>query len=520
MHPSSETDPLLVLNSALSPTQKSKELLILIVCSILTLSTDFGIFMLNAPQTAVFEEIVCRNYQVGLHQTGTGNATLASGTGNALLDPNACKSEAVQGELAIVIGYKATFDVIPGLLLSLPYGILSDHWGRKPVLCLCLLGLILGELWVIIVCIWSNYIPLRMVWLSSLFKIIGGGDPVISTIVCVIIADVFSENERSTALFRLNSAAILAEILATPISAYLMTFSLMLPYLLGVGFIVLGTIPVVFLPETLEDVKLKQSIPEESDRETEQNTENEPVEQERGKKEIFREFTRQSREFIESTRFIWSDSNVCIMILVFFVTIIGRQSTHLLLQYVSKKFDWSIARSSLLISLRGIFSLFTYSILMPGLSVLAIRYLNLHGKYRDHLMSKWSGVLSIIGFAAIFLAPTPAILISGQVILSIGSSFLVTTRSLVTALALPDHVGTLYSAIAIAQSVGVLVAGPLFASLFRLGMHLGDAWMGLPFLQASLFFALAVTAVWRIRLAPPARAINEEEQESLLPERC
>lgn len=43
---------------------------------------------------------------------------------------------------------------------------------------------------------------------------------------------------------------------------------------------------------------------------------------------------------------------------------------------------------------------------MPGLSGLAIRYLNLYGKYRDHIISKWSGILSIIGFAAIFLAPT------------------------------------------------------------------------------------------------------------------
>jgi MFS family permease len=39
-----------------------------------------------------------------------------------------------------------------GLLLSLLYVILSDYWGRKPVLCLCLLGLILGKFWVIIVC--------------------------------------------------------------------------------------------------------------------------------------------------------------------------------------------------------------------------------------------------------------------------------------------------------------------------------------------------------------------------------
>lgn len=44
--------------------------------------------------------------------------------------------------------------------------------------------------------LWSNVIPLRMVWLSALFKVIGGGDVVISAIALVIVADVFSEDER------------------------------------------------------------------------------------------------------------------------------------------------------------------------------------------------------------------------------------------------------------------------------------------------------------------------------------
>lgn len=152
---------------------------------------------------------------------------------------------------------------------------------------------------------------------------------------------------------------------------------------------------------------------------------------------------------------------------------------------------------------------------MPFLAFLAAKYLNLRGKRSDHFLSKGSGVLSIIGFAIIAIAPTPAILIGGQVILSIGSAFMITTRSLATSLVQLDHAGTLYSAIAIAQGVGTLVSGPLFANLFRLGMHLGTAWIGLPFLQASLFFVVAVTAVWHIRLGPSPRA-NDEEQDPLL----
>lgn len=43
-----------------------------------------------------------------------------------------------------------------GILLSLPFGILSDHWGRKPVLYLSVLGLMLSETWIRLVCKRSN----------------------------------------------------------------------------------------------------------------------------------------------------------------------------------------------------------------------------------------------------------------------------------------------------------------------------------------------------------------------------
>lgn len=128
-------------------------------------------------------------------------------------------------------------------------------------------------------------------------------------------------------------------------------------------------------------------------------------------------------------------------------------------------------------------------------------------------MSQGAGILSVIGFAVMGLAPNAGLLISGLVILSLGSAFLITSRSLVTALVLPDHVGTLYSAIAISASIGQFIAGPLFAYLFRLGMHLGNVWMGLPFLQAALFYVVATAAVWRIRMR---RSASEDEEDPLL----
>ncbi|KAJ5458653.1 Major facilitator superfamily domaingeneral substrate transporter [Penicillium sp. IBT 31633x] len=498
-----ETEPLLGSHTS-PPARHPKKFLISILCAIFLLAADFGFFMSSAPQLAVYQDIICRNYQANLHKAG--NETLGPPGSNP------CKSEAVQGELALVIGYQNTFDVLPGLVLALPYGVLADSWGRKPILYLSVLGIMLGEIWVRIVCLFSSVIPLRMVWFSAIFKIIGGGEQVVTAIALVIVADVFSEDERATALFRLQSCVQIAEILATPLSAYLMTFSPMFPYMLSICIIILGTIPSLFVPETLPATKSKRANRDNPEQEG-QNELPQPL----NKRPLSQELSRRAGDFIQSTHFIWGDSNVCLMILVLFVTIMNRSCTNLLLQYVSKKFDWSIGRASLLISLRGIFSLTTYLLIMPTLTLLAAKYLNLHGKYSDQFMSKGSGVLSIIGFISIFAAPVPAILIGGVVVLSIGSAFMITTRSLATSLVSPDHVGTLYSAIAIAQGMGTLISGPLFANLFRLGMHLGNAWVGLPFLQAALFFAVAVAAVWHVRLGPPTRA-NDEEQEALLSE--
>ncbi|OQE40910.1 hypothetical protein PENCOP_c005G08128 [Penicillium coprophilum] len=498
-----ETEPLLGSHTV-KPAQHPKKLLVCIVCAVFLLSADFGFFMASAPQIAVYEDIICRNYQATLH-----------GAGNDTLTPpgfNPCKSEVVQGELALVIGYQNTFDVVPGLVLSLPYGVLSDHWGRRPIIYLSMLGILLGEIWVRIVCLWSSVIPLRMVWMSSIFKIIGGGDQVLTAIAMVIVAEVFSEDERATALFRLQSCVQIAEILATPLSAYLMTFGPMFPYMLSICIIVVGCTPALFLPETLKHTK-ETLVDRESPEQDSEGVQSQPP----SKRPMLQEITRQFNEFVQSTRFIWTDFNIFLMVFVMFVTMMSRQCTNLLLQYVSKKFDWSIGRASLLISLRGIFALVTYLVIMPILTFLAAKYFNLRGKRSDHFFSKGSGLLCIIGLAIISIAPTPAILIGGQVILSIGSSFVISTRSLATSLVQPDHAATLYSAIAIAQGVGTLVSGPLFAKLFQLGMHLGPAWTGLPFLQASLFFAVAVTALWNIRLGPSPQANDEEqEQEPLL----
>jgi hypothetical protein len=323
----------------------------------------------------------------------------------------------------------------------------------------------------------------------------------------------------------------LAEVLGTPISAWLMQYGNWLPYVLGTIIIIAGSTPVLFLPETLEEAKAKkaryrrEASPEGSETPSSSNGQVEPP----GKESAVQEIIRQACEFYDSTKFIWRNYSVCLVIFCLLVTVISRQSSSVLLQFASKRFNWSIAKvciprlprilgpanapqASLLISLRGIFNLANYLVVMPALSFVAAKYLNLHGKHRDHRLSQGSGLVSIIGFLVIGLAPVPALLICGLVVLSLGSAFLITARSLATGLVPPDQVGTLYSAIAISQSLGILISGPLFAYLFRIGLHFGGAWMGLPFLQAGLLYVIATIAMWCIRVPRDEQDENEEAE--------
>ncbi|KAJ5259218.1 hypothetical protein N7478_012199 [Penicillium angulare] len=470
----SEARPLLSENASIHNTTTSKNrksrkrFIVLLVSAIFILAADFGSNLSVAPQTAIFEQIICQKYS---ELSGPLNTThIASDA------VNPCKSETVQGELALILGYKDGLDVLPS--------------------------------------IWSAVLPLRLVWLSSIWKIIGGGDQVMASVACVTVADIFPEEEMSTALFSLMSWALVADILASPTSAYLMTYDPWIPYILGFIILLIGCLAILFLPETLEDAQAKKADAQRRRSDTSVEL-NEPS----IKMSTSQLFARHIHEFKEATQFMWKESNTMWMILIAFVAMISRQSTNILLQYASKRFNWSLAKASLLISLRGSVCLFSFLVMMPVLTWMVGKYFNLHGKRRDLLFSQGTGILCIIGFLVVGLAPNPEILIGGLTIASLGSAFAINTRSLATLLVMPDHVGTLYSAIAISQSMGTFVAGPLFAYLFRIGMHFGGFWLGLPFLQASVFFLIATAALWRIKVnreLPGMRQVSAEERVPLM----
>lgn len=73
---------------------------------------------------------------------------------------------------------------------------LADRRGRKCILSICVLGMILSQLiWAVVAWNWHRW-DLRYVWASSAALLVGGGESVAEAMVFAIITDVAPEEKR------------------------------------------------------------------------------------------------------------------------------------------------------------------------------------------------------------------------------------------------------------------------------------------------------------------------------------
>lgn len=119
---------------------------------------------------------------------------------------------------------------------------------------------------------------------------------------------------------------------------------------------------------------------------------------------------------------------------------------------------------------------------------------------KDLLISRLSVALFAIGSLIISAAPVVPLVGLGIVIFAFGSGFSPAARSLATTFVQQDEAGLLYTTLAITQTIGGLIAGPLLALSFRWGLSIGAEWTGIPFALVAGFFACGFIAVCFVRL--------------------
>ncbi|KAK2773040.1 hypothetical protein FQN52_004725 [Onygenales sp. PD_12] len=499
-----ETQPLLAAEPSPSQTRprrfREKPVVLVFLCLLLIFCIDVGSYMCLAPQTRIYESIACRNYYES-HDPGWNQSVTE-------IPEEQCKIPPVQSEVAFVQAMQGSFGAIPSILLSVPYGRLADNpkYGRKVVILLALVGLLLDQYTILTVTWFSRIFPLRAVWLGSAFTVIGAGASMGGAMVITMISDVVDAKNRSTAFFQVALSVVVAQLVAPPISSWMMSKTdPWAPLLLGTLISSASVLLIFLIPET---VHLRDTKDEEPSSETE--TPSDEASEEPTPTYLSRYSKFKPRNLLHSLRTsikpIVPNLTTALLLSTFLITNIGRKEVDLLLLYVSTRYHTSVSNAAFTLSVFAGVNIFLLLIILPALS----RYLtvkrNLPSNLKDLAISRFSITVLTLGSVGMALAPTLATLTAGLVVYTLGSGFNAVNMSLVSTLVEPRHIARLYSIVSMLSMVGSFVGGPLLAALFGLGMKMGEGWVGLPFLGAALLYGVILASVWFIRLPRGNRA--------------
>lgn len=250
-----------------------------------------------------------------------------------------CKLPPIQSTVAKLRGILALLEAVPGLLLAVPFGILADKKGRRFVLNICMVGILLLEIWTFNSLYFSDLFPLRSVYVAPLMLVFGGGSIVFSSMLLAVIAASVPQQSRTQAFFMFQVIMMLVKFCAPPLASLLMNK-------IGAHLTFLATIPVeaaslillAFLSEPkpsgqLDDVETDEPAPATNRQKTMLGR----------LKQAIRHTTHSLRHDV--AKFL-ANRVVFISISALVLAKMGRPVLELTLQFISTKFKWPISKVS------------------------------------------------------------------------------------------------------------------------------------------------------------------------------
>lgn len=325
-----------------------------------------------------------------------------------------------------------------------------------------------------------------------------------------MISDIAPPEKRTTIFLYLTASVLIAEIVAPIMSARLMESGDWYPLVLALVFQQIGVLLAAFFPETLH-MRERPKVDADVTRVVPRSVNGHAFSP-----------RQQIRHFQDAFQFLKSDRTLALVVFTFMANRLGRQGITLLVRYASKRYDWEIKQAAYLLSFRAATNLAAVAIFLPFANHVLLKYVRLPAHWADLWIACGSIVLTAMSFLVIGLAAHPAMLIVGLLIYNLGTGYNAAMRSVsihvVGGQSSPD-IGKLMSTIAIVESLGALVAGPLLNQLFQWGMGLGSVWLGLPFLAGTFVFAGLAVVTFRINVDNTEAAYVEvqgEDEDDLL----
>ncbi|THY24190.1 MFS general substrate transporter [Aureobasidium pullulans] len=451
-------------------TYRTKSVLILVALVIVITSVAGG--LIGLPFVRLIEDAICQEHYAS--RPVEGGLFITSD-----VDEAHCKVDTVQSRLAYILAIQEMLDAIAGFTFALPYGLVADRIGRTKVLALSFLGIWLAGCWAGLVVWQHNLFPIWTIWFSTAFQAIGGGPGIPMTMIYTIITDVQVEAERTNTFFYISVCGMIADLIAPTLAASLMTISPWLPFTIGISAMAFAMLLTLSIPETYHARTHTTSSPPEG-----------PID-------------RQPKPYgllhhLNQILAMFKSRPLCLI----FVSFVGEQlilkNSGFAMRYVSKRFSWPLSRFGYFMSARALVGILIYLLILPRISSFLQHRMLFSPLRKDLLLARTMGIILAIG---LFLAagPTLGCVLSGLLLVTIGSSSTTICRSIAAHFVDSRHVASMYTFLNLINTAGAILASPLLASTFVLGMRWGGDWQGLPYLCLGFLGTISAIALFLIR---------------------
>jgi len=277
-----------------------------------------------------------------------------------------------------------------------------------------------------------------------------------------------------------------AKVIGPVIAATLMRYNPWLAIYLGLGFLFGTSILMTTFPETLAS---RVGFEADRDEQAGPPTSNIP------------KFSwKDTRQSLKEVMKIWSDYRLIFVALTYPFQMVCYALGDLVQRYVSDRYHWSLADATLLYSVQAIASAAMLFSLLPIVSAQIDRRFSLSVIQKNVVLLRVSLLVLVIAYAVIGLAPTAAILIIGLLIETLATGLPAAMRALASALVESADTGRVFAVLAVVETLSAMIAFPLSAALFNLGLAKGGGiWLGLPYDMISIGAAISCLIMCLLR---------------------
>ena len=218
-------------------------------------------------------------------------------------------------------------------------------------------------------------------------------------------------------------------------------------------------------------------------------------------------------ELKHASAFLFDDWRVSALILTWIFHMLMGSIGQLLMQYLSKRYGLTFSNATLLMTIKSGVTVLLLFVILPYLSTLIMQRFRLSAQRKDLYLVRVSLAFVAVGWLLVGLSPNiPTVAIS-MAIGSLGMGFALLLRSFLTSLVESHHIARVYSVISIVDTLGVIFGSPLLAGLFKRGLALGGAWVGLPFYFTGLVGFVFLLVLLGVRLRKGEEACLDASED-------